>query len=61
MINDAKNDIAEESGRNYIIDTNYYGLTTRYENNDLAHYDSTSMILLGQLYAKKLCEIYDFN
>ena len=61
MINDAKNDIAEESGRNYIIDTNYYGLTTRYENNDLAHYDSTSMILLGQLYAKKLCEIYDFS
>ena len=61
MINDAKNDIAEESGRNYIIDSNYYGLTTRYENNDLAHYDSTSMILLGQLYAKKLCEIYDFN
>ena len=58
MINDAKNDIAEESGRNYIIDTNYYGLTTRYENNDLAHYDSTSMILLGQLYAKKICSIY---
>ena len=59
MINDAKNDIAEESGRNYIIDSNYYGLTTRYENNDLAHYDSTSMILLGQLYARKLCAIYN--
>ena len=61
MINDAKNDIARESARNYIIDTNYYGMTALYENNDLAHYDSTSMLLLGELYAKMLDEIYDFS
>ena len=61
MINDAKNDIARESARNYVIDSNYFGITALYENNDLAHYDSSSMLLLGKLYAKKLCEIYDFS
>ncbi len=61
MINDAKNEIARESARNYIIDPNYYGVTALHENNDLAHYDSTSMLLLGRLYAQKICEIYDFS
>ena len=60
LVNAAKKDIAEDSARNYIIDSNYYGVTALYENNDPAHYDSTSMLLLGQLYAKKLCSIYSF-
>jgi hypothetical protein len=61
MINDAKGEIARESSRNYIIDPNYCGLTALYENDDLAHYDSTSMLLLGKLYAMKLDSIYELS
>jgi hypothetical protein len=61
VVNDFKKDIDRESARNYLIDTNYVGLTALYENNDRAHYDSGSMILLGELYAKTICNIYDFS
>ena len=61
IVNDYKKDIDRESGRNYLVDSNYFGLTTLFDNTDYAHYDSESMILLGELYARMLCEIYDFS
>ena len=61
IINDHKKELDRESGRNYLIDTNFMGLTTLYENNDLAHYDSTSMLLLGELFARTLDDIYGFS
>ena len=57
MVNECKRLYSLESDKNFYIDTNYYGLTTLYENNDLAHYDSLSMLLLGQLYGEVIAEI----
>ena len=54
-INKAKKDYSETSSLNYFIDTNALGITTRYEpegNVDYAHYDSLSMVKLGQEYGK---------
>lgn len=50
-INDAKEKFANLSNLNYCIDTNAIGLSTRTEpeeNADYAHYDSLSMVKLGQ-------------
>lgn len=51
--------ISRDSHLNYFIDTNAHGLTTLEENADYAHYDSTSMLLLGQLFGQALSEAID--
>ena len=58
-LNSVKRDIEKLSPINFLIDTNGNGLTTLYENNDPAHYDSDSMIWLGQLYGEELSKILD--
>jgi len=58
-INSVKRDIEKLSPLNYLIDTNGNGLTTLYENNDPAHYDSDSMIWLGQLFGEELTKVLD--
>ena len=59
MVNDCKLRYSKESDINYYIDTNAYGLTTLKENNDIAHYDSDSMLLLGWLYGETISRIID--
>lgn len=54
-INEAKKNFAETSKLNYLIDTKILQLTTRNEPEekpDLAHYDSLSMVKLGQEFGK---------
>ena len=54
-INKAKKDYSETSSLNYFIDTNALGITTRNEPEgsiDYAHYDSLSMVKLGQEFGK---------
>ena len=51
--------VSRDSHLNYYIDTNAHGMTTLEENNDYAHYDSTSMLLLGQLFGQALSEAID--
>ncbi len=51
--------VSRDSHLNYYIDTNAHGLTTLEENTDYAHYDSTSMLLLGQLFGQALSEAID--
>lgn len=51
--------VSRDSHLNYFIDTNAHGLTTLEENADSAHYDSTSMLLLGQLFGQALSEAID--
>lgn len=54
LVNECKLKYAEESSINFCVDTNKHGLTTLEENNDNAHYDSTSMILLGELFGAEI-------
>ena len=54
LVNDMKLKYSKENLDNYYIDTISYGLTTLNENNDLAHYDSMSMLILGRLFGDKL-------
>ena len=52
-INKAKQEFASESDLNIYVDTPALGLTTKHEpseNPDLAHYDSISMVKLGQAF-----------
>lgn len=61
-INKAKEDFAKLSPYNIYFPTIEEGLTTLYEpyeNPDLGHYDALSMIKLGELFGKKLLEIYN--
>lgn len=51
--------VSRDSHLNYFIDTNDYGLTTMFENNDFAHYDSESMLLLGRLFGETLSKAID--
>ena len=51
--------VSRDSHLNYFIDTNAHELTTLEENNDYAHYDSTSMLLLGQLFGQMLSQAID--
>jgi len=51
--------ISRDSHLNYYIDTNAHGMTTLEENNDYAHYDSMSMLLLGQLFGQTLSQAID--
>ena len=58
IVNDCKMRYAEESPLNFCVDTNLNGLDTLVENNDPAHYDSTSMILLGELYGMEIAKLF---
>lgn len=58
-VNAEKRKLSMESADNYYIDTVAAGLTTLYENNDPAHYDSLSMLLLGRLFGDKLAYALD--
>ena len=54
-VNDAKKEFAAESDNNFYIDTIEAGLHTNEEpfgDEDLAHYDSPSQVLLGNLFAE---------
>ena len=53
-VNYVKRQFARQSPLNYYIDTNAFGLTTLRENNDPAHYDSDSMLWLGELFGEYL-------
>ena len=56
-VNYAKREFAAESDLNIYIDTNALGLTTKNEpedNPDRAHYDSLSMVKLGQAFGDAL-------
>lgn len=60
-INNAKEDFSKLSPYNIYFPTIEEGLTTMYEpyeEPDLGHYDSLSMIKLGELFGEKLIEIY---
>ena len=60
-INKAKEDFSKLSPYNIYFPTIEEGLTTMYEpyeEPDLGHYDSLSMIKLGELFGEKLIEIY---
>ena len=54
LVNSMKLQYSKESLDNYYIDTVSYGLSTLEENNDLPHYDSMSMLILGRLFGDKL-------
>ena len=54
-VNIAKKNFAAESDNNFLINTINAGMTTKHEpegNPDLCHYDSTSELLLGHLFAQ---------
>lgn len=53
-INNEKYRMSLLSDANYYIDTIANNIITLNENNDMAHYDSTCMIKLGQLYGQTL-------
>lgn len=53
-VNNHKKTYAAESNNRYYIDVQESGLTYRLENNDPSHYDSLSMIKLGELLGEKL-------
>ena len=60
-INKAKEDFSKLSPYNIYFPTIENGLTTMnepYENPDLGHYDSLSMIRLGELFGEHLINIY---
>lgn len=55
VVNNGKKRFAEESDLNHFIDTNKLGIVTSTEpeeNIDYAHYDSLSMVKLGQEFGK---------
>ena len=57
VINKAKKEFANLSDLNIYVDTPAMGLTTQHEpveNPDLAHYDSMSMVKLGQAFGNAL-------
>lgn len=61
-INKAKEEFSKTSEYNIYFPTIDNGLTTLYEpyeNPDLGHYDSLSMIKLGNLFANELIKIYE--
>ncbi len=50
IINQFKKDFAVSRPNHYYIDTQGAGMTCEFENNDPLHYDSASMIKLGNLF-----------
>lgn len=57
LLNQSKQRYSMDSAINFYIDTNASGLDTMQENNDPAHYDSTSMILLGELFGAEVSKV----
>ena len=58
-INEAKKNFADSSSLNYLIDTNVLQIVTRNEpeeSPDIYHYDSLSMVKLGQEFGKIITE-----
>ncbi len=61
IVNNAKLKVSKLSDNNVVIDTLYYGLTTKnepFENPDTAHYDSMSELKLGHLFATEIIKKY---
>lgn len=54
LVNAAKKQYADENERNFYIDTQAAGLTYDQDNEDYAHYDAESMIILGRLFGEKI-------
>lgn len=62
LVNASKAEVSASSPMNVLIDTNSEGLTCDREpeeNPDLAHYDSTSQIKLGHLFAQESVAFFD--
>lgn len=62
LVNQGKQEVAQESPMNALIDTNAQGLTCNLEpigQPDIAHYDSLSMIKLGNLFAEEIARYLD--
>ena len=60
LVNDCKKAVADSSPLNVVIDTNKEGLTCKNEPEeepDIAHYDSTSEIKLGHLFAEEVAKL----
>ena len=61
LVNNSKKAVAELSTNNLLIDTNEAGLVCNQEpedNPDMAHYDSLSEILLGNLFAEYVAQFF---
>lgn len=59
LLNEFKMNYSLESDLNYFIDTNKEGFTCLKENNDNAHYDSYSMLRIGEICAENLKKYID--
>ncbi len=62
LVNESKSAVADSSDINVVIDTVSAGLTCSEEpadNPDLAHYDSLSQIMLGNMFADELAKFLD--
>lgn len=62
LVNKSKQNVAESSTINVLINTNEEGLTCSNEpigNVDMAHYDSLSEIKLGHLFAEYISKFFD--
>lgn len=62
LVNASKKAVADASDRNVLIDTNAAGLHCSEEpvpTPDMAHYDSESQILLGNLFADQVAAFFD--
>ena len=62
MVNQSKQKVADSSDINVVIDTVAEGLTTLIEPEDapdLAHYDATSEIKLGNLFGEEVAKFFD--
>jgi len=62
-LNAIKEGFAKKMPNYYFVNTNLEGLKTNiepYDNPDIAHYDSTSMLKLGNLYGEEYLKHYKF-
>ena len=62
IVNEKKQEVANQSSMNVLIDTNAEGLTCANEPEeapDQAHYDSMSQIKLGHLFAEYMAPFFD--
>ena len=61
QVNTAKREFSQESDNNFLVDTIQAGMTTTNEPTpvDIAHYDSSSEVLLGHLFAQTFEQFLD--
>lgn len=57
IVNGAKAQYASEQSNRYFLDTQAEGLEYHVENNDPAHYDSLSMIRLGEMFGEAIGKV----